>query len=118
MATHDHRCRHAATVIVHGLIAADPAPSLAESAAAITTAAGPNLDVSLEVMSSAAAPREVFILISGPGTEAAARAITTAHAHYGLARATLTDDLNERSRPVDQRDQTDITTATTEIEGM
>lgn len=95
MATHDHRCRHAATVIVVGLIAADPAPSLAESAAAIAAAAGSHLDVSVETHTSASRPRELFIFITGHDAAAAATAILAAPHRSGLARAALTYDLTE-----------------------
>lgn len=99
MTAHDRHCPHPAVAIVHGRSAANPAPTREEVVAAITAAVAGGLDVSLEVIAIAPTPREVLILIDGPDAPAAAAAITAAPARYGLASATLTDDLNQGPRP-------------------
>lgn len=98
MTTHD-RCRqHPAAAIVHGRSSA-AVPTPADIATVITTGFASGLDVSLEIIPIAHTPREILILIAGPDAHRAAAAITAAPTRYGLAHATLTEDLNHSRRP-------------------
>ncbi|MEU3475856.1 hypothetical protein [Rhodococcus sp. NPDC006774] len=99
MSTHD-RCRpHPAAAIVHGRSAAHPLPTAADMGAVITSGLAGGLDVSLEIIPIAYTSGEVLILIGGSDAHRVAGAITAAPTQYGLARATLTEDLGHSHDP-------------------